>query len=92
MKQLYIGTFSDKSLVNTIREIAKQNSGLYMGQDIASLNDDDIIKQYVITGKCPGALTNFFADNLNHAYQQANDMGLKNFSRVSNKVYTVKIK
>lgn len=78
---LYIGTFSNKSIIAFLKE---QEEVVVTG-----LSDAEIEKSIINTGRTKIGLTHFFAKNISQAKTMAKEMGLKNFSRVSNNIVTI---
>lgn len=74
-----MGTYSDEEIIKQLR---KSNSKLIVGRT------DELIKSEVIyAGLVKDVFGFFYAKNIQHEFKQAKDMGLKEFSQLSEKLH-----
>ena len=75
--KMYIGTYSDKAIINKLREDSK----------FKDYSDAEIKTDYIDSGRVNFGITHFFANDINDAKKIAKEMDLKNFSQVSKNIY-----
>ena len=85
--KMWIGTFSDEVMSESLRNEYKNkyNKIYYSDKDIKEM--EDYIKESLSKGIVAGGITQFFAKDLGEAFKMAKQMGLKNFSKVCDKLY-----
>lgn len=94
---LYVGTYSDDTIIQTIKK--DRELCLKLGIIEKKFNNDDdryedsiktdeqIKSDYLNKGLIQMGITHYFSKDISSAKQMAIDMGLKNFSQVSNTLY-----
>lgn len=84
---LWVGTFSDKTIIESLKE--KKSPMIYTSSNFENIlmTDDEIKKEILNKGRVEGCITYFFAKDLSKAKSMAKEMGLKNFSKVCDELY-----
>lgn len=84
-----MGTWSDEKIVEILKIDKEYASRLniYNPRMDTFISDERIKSEVIDQARTPVAFTHFFAKNLNDAKRMAKEMGLKNFSQVSDTLY-----
>jgi hypothetical protein len=79
---LYFGTLNNETIIKNLK---KDES--YSMYNLNNMSDKDITDNFLDKGLVKNCFSFFFAKDLNDAKTKAKEMGLKNFSKVSNIIY-----
>ena len=83
---LYIGTLSNKRIIQALREDENDVIPTYPSVVIKNMSDDEIVEQILNKGLIKNAFNHFFAKDLADAKMKAKELSLKNFGMVG-KIY-----
>ncbi len=85
---MYIGTYSDETVIELLKKNYDKRIFEYVeGKGRCLISDAEIKSKIIDAGCVKGGITQFFAKDLSAAFTTAKEMGLKNFSQVSERIY-----